>query len=204
MEEAPLWRSHYRALFAQNLAGIILTTADGRIADCNECCARIFGFDSREEMLTHTVWDFYFERTERETLIKRLRNATSSPSEACFRGKDGGQVWVLATCTEVSFAEGRLELLQGTLVDITALKKAHARLGGINNVEPAANVPNTEIARMDELSQTIATLLRRVTELLHPKNLPRIDRPEIQECVLCLEQMKMLMSELEILELQAE
>ena len=110
----------------------------------------------------------------------------------------------MATCTEVSFAEGRLELLQGTLVDITALKKAQTRWVDINNVESAANVPNTEIARIDELSQMIATLLRRVTEILHPNNLPRIDRAEIQECVLSLEQMKMLMSELEILQLQAE
>jgi PAS domain-containing protein len=43
-----------------------LTNARGRILDCNEPCARIFGFDSRDEMLTRSVWDFYFHREERE------------------------------------------------------------------------------------------------------------------------------------------
>ena len=51
MEEAQLWRDRYRVLFEQNVAGIILTNADGRIVDCNEPYARIFGFDSRGELL---------------------------------------------------------------------------------------------------------------------------------------------------------
>ncbi len=203
MEEVPLWRNRYRVLFDHNIVGVILTTADGRIADCNEACARIFGFDSRTQMLTHTVWDFYFDKAERETLIKRLQSARGSLEEACFRGRDGEQVWVLATCTELSFAEDRLELLQGTLVDITAQKKAQARRQ--NDTERPASVPENECARMTELSQTITTLLGHVSEILQPNNLPRIDRAEVQECVLSLEQMKMLVSELEmILHLPAE
>jgi PAS domain S-box-containing protein len=51
MEEAQLWRDRYRVLFERNVGGIILTNAAGRIVDCNEPCARIFGFDSRGELL---------------------------------------------------------------------------------------------------------------------------------------------------------
>ena len=55
MEEALLWRDRYRVLFERNVAGIILTNADGRIVDCNEPYARIFGFDSRGELLAHSA-----------------------------------------------------------------------------------------------------------------------------------------------------
>lgn len=202
VEELPLWRNRYRVLFDQNTVGLILTTADGRIADCNEACARIFGFDSRKQMLTHTVWDLYFDKAERETLIKRLRTARGSLEEACFRGREGQQVWVLATCTELSFAEGRLELFQGTLVDISAEKRTQTIRQ--KDTERAASVPDFDCCRITELPQRIASLLRRLTEILQPSNLPRIDRAEIQKCVLSLEQMKMAVSELEILHLGSD
>jgi PAS domain S-box-containing protein len=124
-EEARLWRERYRVLFDRNVAGIILTTPEGRIVDCNEVCARIFGFDSRKDVLAHSAWDFYFDRAEREKLIERLRSSskeTYSPEEVRLRGKNGIPVWVLATRSVASFADGRPELLQGTVIDVTAQK----------------------------------------------------------------------------------
>jgi hypothetical protein len=67
------------------------------------------------------------------------------------------------------------------------------------NTESSARIPNGESARMDDLYQRLETLLRHVSEALKRNNLPTIDRAEIRECVLALEQMKMLMSELELL-----
>ena len=57
-----MWRDLYRVLFDKNIASVVLSRPDGRIVDCNEPCARIFGFDSRKEMLKQSAWDFYFER----------------------------------------------------------------------------------------------------------------------------------------------
>jgi PAS domain S-box-containing protein len=205
MEEAHLWRDRYRVLFERNVAGIILTNAEGRIIDCNEPCARIFGFDSREQMLAHSAWDFYFDRADREAMIERLRGRRNWPAEEfCLRGRNGVPVWVLATRTVVSFAEGRPELFQGTLIDITAQKKAQASLRQNENAEPSVRMPTGEGARMAELSKRIGNILRRVSKSLQPENLSQIDRAEIKECLLALEQVKMLMSELELLHLFPE
>ena len=206
MEEALLWRDRYRVLFERNVAGIILTNADGRILDCNEPCARIFGFDSRDELLAHSAWDFYFDRVDREALIQRLRRQRRNcrAEEVCLRGRNGVPVWVLATRTVVSLAEGRPELLQGTLIDITAQKKAQARLRGIKATESTVRMPAGENARAADLSQQIGNLLRRLSKSLRPENLSQLDRPEMQECLRALEQVKMLMSELEILRLFPE
>src|ERR1700730_19123624 len=103
-DEAQLWRERYRVLFEKNVAGAILTTPEGRIVDCNEPCARIFGFNSREEMLVHRAWDFYFNRAERDTLLDRLRTGASSPpEEVSLKARNGEQIWVLARRTMANF-----------------------------------------------------------------------------------------------------
>lgn len=78
-EEADRWRERYRVLFERNVAGIILTNTEGRILDCNEPCARIFGFDSRDEMLTHSAWDFYFHRVGAREPCQSASNPRALP-----------------------------------------------------------------------------------------------------------------------------
>jgi PAS domain S-box-containing protein len=204
IEEVRSWQERYRVLFDRNVAGIVMTNTEGRILDCNEPCARIFGFVSRDEMLARTAWDFYFHRAERETLIDRLRTQEYCPAEeVCLRRRDGVPVWVLATRTVASFAHGLPDLLQSTFIDITAQKGAQ-RLRDTKALESADSMPDGTSARMADLSQRLGTLLRRVGKTLQPSNLSRIDRAEIQECSLALEHMKMLISELEIVRLLRE
>jgi len=204
-EEALLWRERYRVLFSENVAGAVLTTPEGRIVDCNEACARIFGFDSREEMLAHSAWDFYFNRAEREILLDRLRTRGSCPpEEVCMKAWNGTPIWVLARRTVASFVDGLPELLQGTLIDITAQKKAQARLRDIKGGQSSGTMTEGKSARIADLSQRIGNILRSVSKSLQPDNLSQIERAEIQECFIALEQIKMLLSELEILHLQRD
>lgn len=203
-DEAPVWRDLYRVLFDRNVAGIILTKANGCIVDCNEPCARIFGFDSRKEMLTHSAWEFYFHRGEREAFLDRLRTRGTCPAEEiCLRSGTGAPVWVLTTRTVVSFVKDQPEILQGTVIDITAQKKAQTTLQDIKQAGSSAMIPG-ESTRRREMSQKLAPLLERVSETLQPNNLPRIDRSEMLECLRALEQMKMLLAELGVLRFLGE
>ena len=113
-------------------------------------------------------------------------------------------VWVLATRTVPSFTQGQPELLQGTVIDITAQKKAQARLRDIKAAESTVRMPESENARLADFSERIGNILRRVSKSLRPENLSQFDRAEMQECLRALEQVKMLMSELEILRLFPE
>ena len=201
MEEARMWRERYRLLFDCNVAGITLTNIEGRIVDCNETCAQMFGFDSRKDMLAYGAWDFYFHSADRHRLVEQLRTHRSCPAqELCLRGRNG-PVWVLATITVASFANGVPELLQSTAVDITAQKKAQAR--DVKSGQ-SAQLPEGVTAEMSDLSRRIGNILRRVSKSLQPDNLSRIDRTEMQECFLALEQTKVLMAELELLQLLRE
>jgi PAS domain S-box-containing protein len=203
-EEADAWRERYQILFERNIAGIILATPEGKIIDCNEPCARIFGFDRRDEMLKHTAWDFYFHKAERETLVHQLQTRRNSPTEqVCMRHNNGTPVWILGTRTVVSFAQGRPDLLQGTLIDITMQRKARALLEDIDTAL-SAGMPRGENAQVADLAQRLAALLLRARTTLRPENLSQIGKAEIQQFILDLEQMKMLMSELAILNLLHE
>jgi hypothetical protein len=156
-------------------------------------------------MLAHSAWDFYFNRAEREILLHRLRRKGSCPSEeVCLKARNGAPIWVLATRTVASFAGGVPELLQSTVIDITAQKKAQAKPRDIKGGQSSDAMPAGESARAVDLSQRIGNILRRVSKSLQPDNLSHIDRTEIQECFFALEQMKMLVSELEILHLSRD
>src|SRR5438309_8515738 len=168
---------------------------------------RVRGFlgSIRGRKCSRTVpgWDFYFNRSEREILLERLRTSGSCPrEEVCLKGRNGAPIWVLARRTVASSVNGLPDLLQATLIDISA-QKAEARArdqGG----QSSATMSEGQSARVDDLSQRIGNILRRVSKSLQPDNLSQINRAEMRECFVALEQMKMLMSELEILHIGRE
>jgi hypothetical protein len=110
-------------------------------------------------------------------------------------------VWVLATRSVVSLAYGHPALLQGTVIEITAQKKVQASFASIKEVTSSASRSEHERVETAALSQRLAVLLQRASQALQPDNLPRMGRSETQEFLLVLEEMKMLMSELEVLRL---
>src|SRR5258708_35311670 len=61
--EAQLWRERYRVLFDKNVAGVMLTTPEGRIIDSSGAGARILGFEWREERAGPQSWVFIFTRS---------------------------------------------------------------------------------------------------------------------------------------------
>jgi diguanylate cyclase (GGDEF)-like protein/PAS domain S-box-containing protein len=119
----------YRLLFERNLAGVYRNTLDGRILDCNDACARILGFGSREELLEHKAEEVYFESEERETYLRELISRGSITNvEICLMKKDGSPVWVLESATLLEGPDGQMESVEGTLIDISEIKRAEALL----------------------------------------------------------------------------
>ena len=109
IEEAlRLSEKRYRTLFERNLAGVYRSTLDGRILDCNESFARIFGYASREEVLQQAAWDFYLNPEDREAAIgKLLERQNLTNYELCLRRKDGSIVWVLESENLIEGPDGR-------------------------------------------------------------------------------------------------
>src|SRR6516164_5669566 len=120
--------SRYRLLFERNLAGVFRSTQEGRLLDCNDSFARILGYGSRLDILSHGALDLYFRNDDRDKLLAKIKEQSALTNyEFCLRRKDGSPVWVLENVTYFEEGLGNF-ILEGTLVDITARKQAEEAL----------------------------------------------------------------------------
>jgi diguanylate cyclase (GGDEF)-like protein/PAS domain S-box-containing protein len=133
----------YRTLFERNLAGVFRSTLDGRILECNESFARIFGYVSPEEALHKPALDFYLRPADRKTFLTRLseRHMVSN-HEMCARRRDGTPVWVLENATLVEGPDGAHSLIEGTVIDITERKRAEEQVKHLAFHDALTGLPN--------------------------------------------------------------
>ncbi len=123
----------YRQLFERNLAGVYRASLDGRLLDCNEAGARIMGYSSSEEIMSHNMLDFYLQPVDRDTVIRELRKSGRlTDFEFPGKRKDGSVVWILANVSLLA-ADGEPPIIEGTLIDISARRQAEKALK--NSVE---------------------------------------------------------------------
>ena len=143
--------ARYRLLFERNLAGVYRSTPDGTILDCNDACARLFGYESREEFLGANANDFYFDDRERERIVQMLREQRQSSNlELRLRRRDGSTVWVLEN---VSLLEG--DILEGTIIDITDRKRAQEQVEYQAYHDSLTGLPNRALFR-DRITVALA------------------------------------------------
>jgi len=128
---------HYRLLFETSLAGVIRSTLDGKILDCNDACARIFGYASREELIATPATNRCVHPEDQNAFIARLKEEKSLANyEHCLRRKDGSPVWLLGSAHLVEAKEGATTVKEETLIDITARKKAEEIFRTAFNANP--------------------------------------------------------------------
>ncbi len=116
----------YQVLFEQNVAGIFRSTPEGRILECNEAFARIFGYASRREVLEDSASSLYEVPAERERFVAELREKGTVLNHAQrYRRRDGTPVWTLEY---VTLRPEKPEVIEGTIVDVSETRRAEAAL----------------------------------------------------------------------------
>jgi two-component system cell cycle sensor histidine kinase/response regulator CckA len=121
--------SRYQLLFDQNVAGFYRTAADGRVLGCNSTFARMLGYASQDEVLGCQAQQFYFSGEERDRFLKDLeREGSLVNSELRLRRKDGSSIWVVENVAATCDSQGKVTLIEGTMVDITAHRRAEDAL----------------------------------------------------------------------------
>ncbi len=108
--------------------GICTATPEGRFLDMNHAMARMFGYDSPQEMIT-AIQDIgkqlYADPKERAAVMRLLeKNGEVVNHERRHINKDGSIVWASANIRALRDDAGNILLYQAFFTDITARKLA--------------------------------------------------------------------------------
>lgn len=120
----------YRTLFEESLDAIYVTTPEGKIIDINTAGVRLFGFDSRDEMLAlDNVNVLYDDPAEREIVNRRLEaNGFIRDKMITVKRRDGSRLSVQDTATVLRDSDGKAVAYRGILRDVTEKKKLEEQL----------------------------------------------------------------------------
>jgi diguanylate cyclase (GGDEF)-like protein/PAS domain S-box-containing protein len=120
-----LSEERYRLLIERNLAGVYVTTEEGRVLTCNDAFARLLGYESGRELLEKEGSFPYFDAGDRTRLLIRLRlEGAVSNQEVRLQDRKGQAVWALENVRLVEGDAGGPATLEGILLDITDRKLA--------------------------------------------------------------------------------
>ena len=117
----------YRTLFDSMMDGIYRSSHEGKFVDINPAMVKIFGFSSREEMMTVDIKkDLYFAPEDRGSHI--LDAGQKQIDVYRMRRKDGSEIWVEDHGYYVHDEKGGILYHEGMLRDITGRKQAEDEL----------------------------------------------------------------------------
>jgi two-component system, cell cycle sensor histidine kinase and response regulator CckA len=108
-------------IYQGNVAGIVHTTVDGLILDCNDAMARMLGYSSVAELRGIRAPQLYFDPSDRERLLHRVTASREiKEAEICFRRRDNSRCWVLLNVRLLDPPPGQVDgTLVSTAIDIT-------------------------------------------------------------------------------------
>ncbi len=156
----------YRLLIERNLAGVYVASADGTIVSCNEACARIFGFPSREEFLAGTAAVPYMYRHDRDSIMRRLaENGAVTNEEVELAGRDGRSIWALENVRLIPGKDDATPAsLEGIVLDVTDRKRSEEEIAFKAYHDALTRLPNRALF-LDRLRIALAQAERNGTEL---------------------------------------
>ncbi len=124
-----LSEDRYRLLIERNLAGVYVTTVEGRLLTCNDAFARLFGYETGRPLLEAEGTFPHFDADDRTQLLVRLRREGAvSNREVRLQNRDGQPVWALESVRLVEGDAGEPAILEGILLDITDRKLAEQEI----------------------------------------------------------------------------
>jgi len=117
----------YRSIFENAVIGIYQSTPEGRLLNVNPAMARMFGYDSPEEMVTGILdldHQVFVNPQDRNDLRRDLEEAgVVRGRKYQMRRKDGGTFWISLDARGVWDENGAISYYEGFVQNIRAPKK---------------------------------------------------------------------------------
>jgi PAS domain S-box-containing protein len=160
----------YRDIFENAVEGIYRSVPAGRYVEANPAFARIFGYDSPEELKT-AVNDIgrqlYTDPEVRKECVRIVEERGHGSFEIGIRRKDGSEGWVFNNVRAVRDAQGKTLCYEGFVEDITDRKQMEEELKNAHNaLEERVRERTEELARLNETLRLDIEKRMRVEEAL--------------------------------------
>ncbi len=131
-QELRVSEKKYRDIFEYSVEGLYQSTVGGRFISVNPALAKIMGYDSPEDLLASMndlSTQFYASPDDRRKVLEVLeRDGEISSLEIRHRRKDGRLIWIMENARAIRDDAGEIEMLEGSVVDITERKLAEEKL----------------------------------------------------------------------------
>ena len=121
--------ARFTELFESLQEGIYIAAPDDHLIDANPALARMLGYDSKEELLSHTFAELLPDEAQRRALREEVDSQTMVRGrEITLTRKDGKPLVCLNTAGAVRDTTGRVIRYHGALMDITERREMERRL----------------------------------------------------------------------------
>jgi two-component system, cell cycle sensor histidine kinase and response regulator CckA len=159
----------YRTIFENAIEGIYQATPQGKYISANPALARMFGFESPEELMEARIDvrnQQYVNREMHEEFVSLMRRqGTVQNFEYQAYRKDGKVIWVSESARVARDGHGRLLHFEGVVQDITEQRELEQQLRQMQKIEAVGQLAGGVAHDFNNLLMAISSY----TELLQLK-----------------------------------
>lgn len=118
----------YKKLYSESVSGIFQIEMSGKLVSVNRAFSKILGYDSIDEIMhskvANNITSISFDPDAPRRLMKTIKEQGQLIDfEDKVRDNAGKEVWVSLSMRPVRDAEGHIEYLEGSMIDITERKE---------------------------------------------------------------------------------
>ena len=158
----------YRKIFENAIEGIFQTKSDGVLIGANPAMARMFGYDSADEMMAEInyISDVYVDKDARKPFVHEItQNGKIFNFETQLYKQDKEKYWVSISAHLIHGENGNEDHYEGMLMDITARKEQEKAEAELQMAKAANRAKSRFLANMSHEIRTPMNAIIGLTDL---------------------------------------